>query len=168
MSRERNASWRARPTGSGTSSPRNGAKPRASSPTTSRFSRHGSGIPGYRLPVPRDFTLTIEEQDYATLYSLDHEQMAWGRNKISELGDDLLFKQEYPVNAAEAFQLSGHDSYIKSILITKARKSDIVGSGPLVIGYDPAWMGADHHAMAHRRGRQVEKIETKSKLDTMQ
>jgi hypothetical protein len=57
-------------------------------------------------------------------YGLDLEQMAYRRNKISELGDDLLFRQEYPANAAEAFQLTGHDAFIPPALISRARKSN--------------------------------------------
>jgi hypothetical protein len=40
--------------------------------------------------------------------------MVWRRAKIAELKDPLLFKQEYPATAQEAFQLTGHDSFIKS------------------------------------------------------
>jgi hypothetical protein len=34
--------------------------------------------------------------------------MVWRRAKIAELKDPLLFKQEYPATADEAFQLTGH------------------------------------------------------------
>ena len=56
--------------------------------------------------------LTAEEHDYAVRYGLDDEQMAWRRMKIAELGDADLFAQEYPATAAEAFRMSGHDSFI--------------------------------------------------------
>jgi len=36
-----------------------------------------------------------------------------------------------------------------------------------VIGFDPAWIGEDRHAMAWRRGRRVEKVESRTRLDTM-
>jgi hypothetical protein len=42
--------------------------------------------------------------------------------KIGELKDPILFKQEYPATAAEAFQLSGPDSYIPPVLVAAARK----------------------------------------------
>src|SRR5690606_30856568 len=67
----------------------------------------------YRKAPPEGFTPTDEEQEYAELYGLDWEQIAWRRNKIAELKDAALFKQEYPATAAEAFQMSGHDSFIK-------------------------------------------------------
>jgi hypothetical protein len=122
----------------------------------------------YRKPAPDGFSPDEDEREYADLYGLDREQLVWRRNKISELKDPVLFKQEYPATAAEAFQMSGHDSYIPPALIARARKAKCEGSGPLVIGYDPAWMGSDRHSMAWRRGRRVEKVESKTKLDTVQ
>lgn len=123
--------------------------------------------PEYRRPVPHGFELDDEERAYMEAHGLDLEQMAWRRNKIAELKDPMLFKQEYPATAAEAFQMTGHDSFIPPELVLKARKANVEPSGPLVIGYDPAWKGADRHAMAFRRGRVVEKVESRSKLDTM-
>lgn len=122
----------------------------------------------YRREVPPDFIQDDEERAYQAAFRLDAEQMVWRRNKIAELKDPLLFKQEYPATAAEAFQMSGHDSYIPSELVLKARKHTCEGIGPLVIGYDPAWKGSDRHSMAYRKGRKVLKIESRSKLDTMQ
>jgi len=122
----------------------------------------------YRRTPPEGFTLDSEERDDATLYGLALDQMAWRRNKIAELKDPVLFRQEYPACAAEAFQMSGHDSYIPPALIARARKCAAQEVGPLVIGYDPAWTGGDRHAMAWRRGRCVRKVEAKARLDTMQ
>lgn len=122
----------------------------------------------YRKAPPPDFILDDEEGEYAALYGLDHDQMCWRRNKIIELKDPVLFKQEYPATAAEAFQMSGHDSFIPPALVARARKAQCEASGPLVIGYDPAWMGSDRHSMAWRRGRRVLKVESKQKLDTVQ
>lgn len=120
----------------------------------------------YRRSVPHGFTLTEEEIEYRDQYGLDDEHIVWRRNKIDELKDPVLFKQEYPANAAEAFQMSGHDSYIPPSLVARARRTNAPESGPLVIGYDPAWMGADRHCMAFRRGRRLIKVETKSGLAT--
>lgn len=120
----------------------------------------------YRKDLDIDYT--AEEREYASLYDLDMAQMAWRRNKISELKDANLFKQEYPATAAEAFQMSGHDSYIKPHLIAKARKTEAEESGPLIIGLDPARFGDDGSAMARRRGRKIPKVEKRYKLDTMQ
>jgi transcriptional regulator with XRE-family HTH domain len=122
----------------------------------------------YRKPAPTGFVLSAEEHDYAALHGLDIEQMAWRRSKIAELKDASLFAQEYPATVAEAFQMSGHDSFIPPALIARARKAVCEASGPLVIGYDPAWLGEDRHTMAWRRGRRVLKVESRMKLDTVE
>jgi hypothetical protein len=122
----------------------------------------------YRRDVPAGFDLTEEERTYAELYGLDNGQMAWRRNKISELKDPALFKQEYPATAAEAFQMSGHDSFIKPELVARARKNVCEESGPLVMGFDPARFGDDGSALARRRGRKVIKVERRNKLTTME
>lgn len=122
----------------------------------------------YSRPVEPGFELDPEEQDYQAAHGLTLEQMSWRRAKIAELKDPLLFKQEYPATAAEAFQTTGHDSFIPGELVLRARKNSVEASGPLVIGFDPAWKGADRGSMAYRRGRKVLKVESKSKLDTMQ
>ena len=122
----------------------------------------------YRRQVAADFVLDAEERTYADLYGLSLEQMAWRRAKIAELRDPALFMQEYPATAAEAFQNTGHDSYIPPALIAQARKGNHEPSGPLVIGFDPAWKGDARHSMARRRGRRLMKVESRRGLDTMQ
>jgi hypothetical protein len=121
----------------------------------------------YSRPVPPDFTLDEEEQEYAAAHKLSNEQMGWRRAKIAELKDPLLFKQEYPTTADEAFQLTGHDSFIKSEAVLKARKATCEGIGPLVLGVDPARFGDDRFSISWRKGRQVSKIESKTKIDTV-
>lgn len=121
----------------------------------------------YRRPIPEGFALDDEEQAYADAHGLGLEQMAWRRAKIGELNDPLLFMQEYPATAAEAFQLTGHDAFIKPELVVAARKRDLEGIGPLVLGIDPARFGDDRFSIAWRRGRKVSKIESKSKIDAV-
>lgn len=121
----------------------------------------------YRRPAPDGFTLDDEEQDYAAAHGLTVEQMAWRRAKIAELKDPVLFKQEYPATAAEAFQMSGHDGYITPELVMSARKADIEGIGPLVLGVDPARFGDDRFSVAWRKGRKVQKIESRTKIDNV-
>lgn len=121
--------------------------------------------PEYRRPVPDGFTLTDEDEAYAQAHGLNMEQMAWRRNKMAELKDPLLFKQEYPATADEAFQMTGHDSFIKPEAILRARKAECEGIGPLVIGADPARFGDDRFSLAWRRGRKVLKRESKTKID---
>src|SRR5262249_46315365 len=121
----------------------------------------------YRKPVPADFRLDDEETEYMEAHGLTAGQMVWRRAKIAELRDPLLFKQEYPATAAEAFQMSGHDSFIKPELVLKARKTVAEGIGPLILGVDPARFGVDRFSLAWRKGRRVEKVESKEKLDTV-
>lgn len=122
----------------------------------------------YRREVPDGFKLTDEEEEYAGLYGLDLGQMVWRRAKIAELKDPLLFKQEYPASAAEAFQSTGHDSFIKPEAVMRARKNDCEGIGPLICGADPARFGDDRFSIAWRQGRKVRKIESKGKIDTVE
>jgi len=122
----------------------------------------------YRRAVPVGFVLDDDEEEYAALHGLDLEQMVWRRAKLAELKDPLLFKQEYPATAAEAFQTTGHDSYIDTNLVLKARKAACEPVGPLVCGGDPARFGDDSFAISWRRGRKVEKVERRYKLDIVQ
>lgn len=124
--------------------------------------------PEYVKTPPNGFVLTPEEKDYANAYSLTPEQMAWRRTKIVELRDPNLFKQEYPATAAEAFQVSGLDPYIKPELVLKARKADAHPVGPKKIGVDPARFGDDRTSICYRQGRKVHWIRSYSKLSTMQ
>jgi hypothetical protein len=123
----------------------------------------------YRKAVPPGFEATPDEAEYQSLYGLDLEQVVWMRGKIVELKDPNLFKQEFPATAAEAFQMSGHDSFISPASVAKARKHVVADPvGPLVIGFDPAWMGDDRSSMAWRQGRKVLKVESKSKISPME
>lgn len=121
----------------------------------------------YRRDVPADFQLDEDEQAYADAHGITLEQMVWRRAKIAELKDELLFKQEYPATADEAFQLTGHDSFIKSEAVLAARKATCEGIGPLVLGVDPARFGDDRFSVAWRKGRNVSKVESKAKIDTV-
>lgn len=121
----------------------------------------------YRRPVPADFLATDEELEHQALHGLDLEQIVWRRAKIAELKDPLLFKQEYPATAAEAFQTTGHDAFIAAHdpnAVLKARKNTIEAMGSLVIGMDPAGQGPDATAVAWRRGGKVLKVERRYKL----
>ena len=120
----------------------------------------------YAKPLTSAFWLSQEDREYQAAYRLSDQQMAWRAEKIQELKSDLLFRQEYPATAAEAFQLTGHDSFIPPALVLKARKTKFttLPAGPLVIGFDPAWMGGDRHSMALRKGRQVVSVESRRGL----
>ncbi|TXG78023.1 hypothetical protein E6Q11_01795 [Candidatus Dojkabacteria bacterium] len=124
----------------------------------------------YRKKLPDDFCLSDEELDYKNAYNLDNEQIYWRRMKIAELKSHILFKQEYPANAAEAFQTSGESVYIHPDKVLAARKSKSEAFGPLVIGVDVAWDGEhskDRTSIAIRQGRKLISISSYKNLNTV-
>lgn len=123
----------------------------------------------YRKEVPDGFRLDADEEAYMETYGLDIEQMAWRRAKIVELKDPTLFKQEYPATAAEAFQVSGVDPYIKPELVMTARTTVITEPfGDRKLGVDPARFGNDRTSIAFRQGRKTHWIRSYSKKSTME
>lgn len=122
----------------------------------------------YRKEVPEGFTLDSEDEQYMEAYGLDMEQMAWRRAKIIELKDPILFKQEYPATAAEAFQVSGADPFIKPDLVLTARKAITETHGERRLGVDPARFGDDRTSICFRQGRKVHWIRSYSKKSTME
>ena len=60
----------------------------------------------YREPVPKNFERTPDEEEIASTYGLDDEQLMFRRRKIATNGIDL-FKQEYPAEPEEAFLTTG-------------------------------------------------------------
>ena len=111
----------------------------------------------YVKDTPEGFTLSADEEVLAKYYELDLNQMYWRRVKIIELTTDGIdgekaFKQEYPMNAAEAFQVSGGDGLITSSHCIKARREIVAGSGAYVVGVDPS-RGGDRFAIVRRHGR---------------
>jgi hypothetical protein len=111
----------------------------------------------YIKAVPEGFKTTEDEDSLASYYELSDEQVYWRRIKIAELTTDGVdgekaFKQEYPMNAAEAFQVSGGDGLITSNHCVKARKEKVKGSGAYVVGVDPS-RGGDRFAIVKRHGR---------------
>lgn len=121
----------------------------------------------YRRTPPENFTISDDDAEYARLHGLDRAQMAWRQAKIAELKDPMLFKQEYPATAAEAFQMTGHDSFIKPADVLRARKVTLEAFGPLVAGVDPKREGGDRFSMALRRGRKMIRVESREIFDTV-
>ena len=116
---------------------------------------------------------TAEEEKLVELFGLDDEQLAFRRSKIAELsadgGDGLFaFKQEYPMTAQEAFQVSGGDSLIRPELVVQARQNKVLAFGPLIVGVDPARFGDDRTAIIRRRGRSAYDLTTYEKTSTME
>lgn len=63
----------------------------------------------YKLPVPKDFKITEEEQTEMRRLNLSMEQIVWRRQCIKENCSNSLskFMQEYPGTPEDAFQASG-------------------------------------------------------------
>ena len=127
----------------------------------------------YRKAVPEGFQPTPEEQTLVDVYGLDNEQLVWRRMKVLELSTDgadgeKSFKQEYPNNAAEAFQVTGGDGLINADMCIAARNNVIKGNGPLIVGCDPS-RGGDRFTFMLRQGRKMygEKAFTGSECDKL-
>tara|TARA_Y100001973_G_C5202120_1_gene338675 strand:+ start:1624 stop:3165 length:1542 start_codon:yes stop_codon:yes gene_type:complete len=113
----------------------------------------------YKKSLPDNFAMSDEEVKLKEKYDLTKEQINWRRNKIAELTTDGVdgvkaFKQEYPMNAAEAFQMSGGDGLINASACMDARASNFNGNGPLIVGVDPS-RGGDRFAIIRRQGRKM-------------
>ena len=120
-----------------------------------------------RIP-PVDFELSREEHAYKAAYTLNNAQIYWRRLKIIELGSPALFKQEYPGNAAEAFQNTGVNSLIAPETVLKSRKTmDVERYGAYVVGCDPAREGDDATTFIRRQGRRAWGLESHLHLDDM-
>jgi len=102
--------------------------------------------------------------EYADLHRLSNEQSFWCRQKNAELAkacggqaDEIcwMFRQEYPATAQEAFQAGGHESFIRSDLVTAARQAIVPdqSTAPLVFGVDTARGGPDKTRIIDRQGR---------------
>lgn len=127
----------------------------------------------YSTPAPEDFEPNAEElEDVIPLFrpfinlkgeqihALTHDQLYWRRLKMAELktgptvDEVALFRQEYPMTAAEAFMSSGVGGIITPKMVVRARACTNKGVGPVTMGVDPAWTG-DRFSIAVRRGREV-------------
>ena len=123
----------------------------------------------YRTPLPQDFRLEDEEIKLKELHGLDDEQIMFRRVKIDELGSVEKFKQEYPCTAEEAFQLSGHESYIPSELVQEAAKRENAEGQILIVGVDPAESeDGDASAFAYRSAGHISKADTVKGRDPAQ
>ncbi len=111
----------------------------------------------YTRKVDETFELTDDEAILANNYGLSAGQIAWRRAKILELttpqtDGETAFKQEYPMNAAEAFQVSGSkSSLINSAMCEKARKHVAPVGATHMVGIDPS-RGGDRFAAIRRAG----------------
>lgn len=129
----------------------------------------------YSKPIDHNFHVYEEEQAIMDMYGITKEQLNWRRQKIRELhttGIDgaLLFKQEYPNDAEEAFIATSYDSYLDVVAVKKAMAytDHIEAYGPLILGVDPSGSGKDKTGFALRRGRELIKAWTMQTTNTME
>ncbi len=125
-------------------------------------------------PAP-GFTLSNEagegelsEVEYAEMFDLPLERMAWRRTKIHELRSYSLFDQEYPGTAEMAFTNSGTESFIPALDVLRARKRNVEGRGPLIMGCDPASGGGDRFCITSRRGKEQVYMKYRNRLKTQE
>lgn len=133
----------------------------------------------YSKEPPEDFELTADELDvkkqfrpFVDIYGDEHTEMTdaqlfWRRRKISDMSVDetvdgeSLFKQEYPMTAAEAFAATSVGGLIKPKWVIRARANTVKGVGPIIMGVDPSF-GGDRFSIAVRRGRELLEVESYS------
>ncbi len=118
----------------------------------------------YSKPINDSFSLTDEEMKLYKAYGLSHEQLNWRRNKIVELSSGGVngltqFQQEYPMSAAEAFQMTGIETLITPSMVMRARKAKVQGIGHKIVGVDPS-LGGDRFAIICRQGSKMYGLES--------
>lgn len=124
----------------------------------------------------KNLRLTEEEEYLLSIYSEDgltKPHLAWRRIKISEFSNDYdvgleRFKQEYPMNAQEAFLNPIENVFINSKHVVKARNANVDSTTRLIIGVDVAIGDNDKTAIIRRRGRVAYNLETFRNLNTME
>ena len=115
----------------------------------------------YKKRPPDDFEPSAEEWNLAQQYDLTPSQLYWRRKRIAEFNAAegvesglFAFKQEYPMNAAEAFQFSGGSTLITAEMCMRARQNKVEGWGHLYVGIDPSY-GGDRFAVVWRQGPKI-------------
>jgi len=118
----------------------------------------------YAKTVPDDWKPPQAWGEYQAAYGLTREQIYWAWLKNRDLAiiaggtsDEPCwqFKQEYPANAAEAFQTSGEQAFITPEQVLRARKTKVDSFGPIILGVDPARGGGDKTGLIDRQGRRL-------------
>jgi hypothetical protein len=130
--------------------------------------------PGFKLAQEADEEGQLCEQEYADTYKLSLPQMAWRRGKIFEIRSSRTFRREYPATPMEAWvENDGGEPFISGINVVRALRRwqdapNDKGSGPLILGVDPASMGGDNFAVAARRGMRVLWVKCRNRIDTIE
>jgi len=119
-----------------------------------------------RLEIARDEAMEASRTKSSFLANMSHE-LRTPLNAIiglTELTDSSGISAAS--TAAEAFQFSGHDSFITPEEVMRARKGSCEGIGPLVIGADPARFGDDRFRRRDIGSRRAAFSVAASKADT--
>jgi hypothetical protein len=116
-------------------------------------------------------SLQPEDREYAEIHNLPVERSLWRRFKIDEMGQEVLFRREYPTTPNEAFDSSNEMSFMSPSDVNRARKVAVTlqenGHAPTILGVDPARSGMDATCIVLRRGRYSEKLAKVNGVDTM-
>lgn len=94
--------------------------------------------PEYKMKYT-GFELTEEEKTIKEKYHLSNDQLQWRRYTIANKcnGDEMLFRQEYPISPEEAFIISGHPVFNTEIIMNRMKKiKDPIRTGYFKYHYD--------------------------------
>lgn len=118
----------------------------------------------YEIAPSRDWRCPPAWAEYADLHQLTEEQVYWAwlknRDMIASAGGDInepspKFHQEYPATPEDAFSTSGEHAFIPPLRVFKARRNEVKGYGPIILGVDPARGGGDKTGIIDRQGRRL-------------
>lgn len=98
-----------------------------------------------RMPCPEHFEFNKEEKELARKFKLSREQIYWRHITIADEcgGDEELFRQEYPIEADEAFIVSGNPYFGPKVVEAALKnakdpakwgKIELVNGKPTMIG----------------------------------
>lgn len=116
----------------------------------------------YTAPVDSNWHVPPAWAEYGELHQIDRDRLFWAYRKnldltVSAGGDTHTpspkFKQEYPGTASEAFETSGANAFIDPLKVLRARRNNVRGYGPIILGVDPARGGKDKTGLVDRQGR---------------
>lgn len=100
-----------------------------------------SAVSRYVAPVPTGFEPTPDEETLIKLYGLTPAQLMWRRNRLTQMGGDLVrFRREYPLTQLEPFLFKGtgwFDQEKLSVAATLARIRDSETNGRHVVWEAP-------------------------------
>jgi len=115
----------------------------------------------YATEPPADFTPAVDDRELMEMYKLTPAQIYWRRRTLAGYSDPKRFQREMPASAVEAYQSAEvQEGFFSADDIMRARKASSKAHGPLVLGVDVSYVGKDRSVIAHRRSREITKIES--------